>query len=64
VDDVMNHPAIKFILKQMEDGAVIVEWVAKRKEIHTYDQQRDLDAAFNSLHSALSAVKRVVEELL
>lgn len=60
------NPIIKLLIKQIEDSAVMIERAAKasdKVDMH-YDTKIAVNAAFDHFHSAVSAVKSIVGELL
>lgn len=65
------NPALKFILKSIEEGAVVIEQTVKRSEgFHAIKGNFQTDAvhrvteSFDHLHQSLRAVKTIVEELI
>lgn len=61
------NPLLKFMLKQLEDNAVIIEKATKSGNLMeglNYDKKYYVGEAFDTLHHGIRAVKSVLEEIL
>lgn len=60
------NPLLKFIIKQIEENACVVESQISRSEWAWSRVENKVEAAetFNQLHAALKVVKTIVEEIL
>lgn len=60
------NPLLKLLLKQIEDSAIVIERAAKTSEkidMH-WETKIQVNNTFDHFHSALTAVKHIVGELL